>query len=288
MRSKTIALAFIVASLSGCAELRDDLPPPTEGALQVHPEGWIDAESASFHGDLIRSSSWDMRECQTCHGSDYDGGVSDVSCRTCHTNSVGPENCATCHGSTNPAPPRDLSENESSDLPGVGAHQVHLTGGEDVSSLQVPCSQCHIVPSSVYVSGHLDSDPPAEVIIRGGLAEADPTVSTGQPVYDYQLNTCGNVFCHGNWSLSKSSSPYPDAYADATISGDNYAPVWTGDGTQIECGTCHGLPPAGHVAATLDSCGTCHSNIVGSDGKIADMSKHINGRVDVFDTQRPF
>jgi len=288
MRSKTIALAFIVALLSGCAELNDDLPPPTEAKVEVHPDGWVDTASTSFHGDFIQNSSWDMQQCQTCHGADYYGGVSGVSCRECHANSAGPENCATCHGGVNPAPPRDLSEHASSTFPGVGAHQVHMSGGSEVSNLKVPCGQCHVVPGSVYVPGHVDSDLPAEVTINGGVAEADPSVTTGQPAYDYQANTCGNVFCHGNFSLSMASSPNPFGYVDSTISGNNYSPLWTGDESQIACGTCHNLPPTGHIEATLDACGGCHSNIVASDGTIADKQKHINGMVDVFGTQRPF
>jgi predicted CxxxxCH...CXXCH cytochrome family protein len=290
MRPKTIALTFIVAGFWGCAELKDDLPPPTGTRANVHPEGWVDSASVAFHGNAIRETAWDVRQCQTCHGSDYSGGVVEVSCLTCHTNKAGPENCATCHGSANAAPPRDLSKNETTDFPGVGAHQVHLLGGDNVSSLTVACGECHSVPGSVYMAGHIDSDLPAEVVISGGLAGADPTGSFGAPAYDFQSVTCQSVFCHGAWSLDKASSPYPDSYAGDVMEGNNYAPTWTGGEDQATCGTCHGLPPTGHVAAEPTECGNagCHPGVVDPDGVIDDVQLHINGRVNVNDADRPF
>jgi predicted CxxxxCH...CXXCH cytochrome family protein len=288
MNPKTIAIAFIVAFFPGCAELKDNLPPPTSGEIQVHPEGYADPASAVFHGNTVRDAGWDMRECQTCHGSDYSGGVAEASCRTCHESSAGPENCATCHGSTNPAPPRDLAKNESSDLPGVGAHQVHLLGGNTVSSTQLACGQCHVVPGSVYVPGHVDTDLPAEVMMSGGLAQADPTPPGGSPTYDTQTSTCASTYCHGNWSLSKASSANQFAFTADEMTGASYSPLWTGGGTEIECATCHGSPPTGHVAATLSECGGCHSGIVDPDGSISNTELHMNGKVNVFGTERPF
>ena len=77
----------------------------------LHGRGWISTASANFHGNAIRAANWDMRSCQACHGTLYDGGKVGVSCRDCHTGGAGPENCATCHGSANnPAPPRSEQE----------------------------------------------------------------------------------------------------------------------------------------------------------------------------------
>jgi predicted CxxxxCH...CXXCH cytochrome family protein len=131
---------------------------------------------------------------------------------------------------------------------------------------------------------------PAEVMISGGLAGADPTSSFGQPAYDYASNTCDNTFCHGAWSLSKASSPYQDAYTDEAMVGSNYSPLWTGGDDQAECGTCHGLPPTGHVPAELSTCGDagCHPGVVSSDGTIDNLMLHMNGRVNANDTDRPF
>ncbi len=131
-----IILALILIG-GGCSELQEDLlaPPPRAQALTVHSEGWsgrsiVDPAQppADFHGNYIRAQNWQMSSCWTCHGKDYAGGISQVSCKTCHAKSGGPENCTTCHGDVNPAPPRDLSRNVSTSAKGVGAHQSHLSG----------------------------------------------------------------------------------------------------------------------------------------------------------------
>jgi hypothetical protein len=54
------------------------------------------------------------------------------------------------------------------------------------------------------------------------------------------------------------------------------------DGTQATCGSCHNLPPIGHVEANITACSTCHQGIVDSDGNIIDTDKHINGEKNVF------
>ena len=119
-----------------CSELKDDLPP-TGGTLVVHRSGWTDPTSSYFHGDAIRDSGWSMSLCKTCHGQRYDGGMTGVSCLTCHTNPTGPEYCTTCHGSTsNAAPPRDISGGLSMSSRGVGAHQKHIIGGIALSGLK--------------------------------------------------------------------------------------------------------------------------------------------------------
>jgi len=288
MRTRIFVTAGVITLLAGCAELKDPLPTPTAPGIRVHPEQFADPTSAVFHGDVIRAAGWDMSECRTCHGADYNGGLVNQSCRTCHDNSAGPENCATCHGSTNPAPPRDISRNESSSLPGVGAHQVHLTGSGEHSARIVPCGQCHTVPSMLYQAGHVDSDLPAEVAVQEGLAQADPTPPGGAPAYDYQSMTCSNTYCHGNWNTHVNESRFPGLYTDSVMVGAIYAPVWTGGSAEAECGTCHGLPPPGHLMYQLSECGACHDMMVGANGEIIDPSKHINGKINVFGEERSF
>ncbi len=265
----------------------------TNGA-SLHGRGWTDPSSPNFHGNAIRSANWDMRPCQSCHGALYDGGKVGVSCRECHTNGAGPENCATCHGSANPAPPKDLNGNTSTTAHGVGAHQRHLLGGGSSATYTLVCSECHHVPPSVYSAGHVDSPLPADVLFQGGLSGADPS-DVASPAYDSQTFKCNNVFCHGNWNLEKSSSDYPFAYTDSVMRGSNYAPLWTGGSVEVACGTCHGLPPAGHAAAdtTGATCGTCHTNpsgqaIVNTSGQIVDKLNHLNGKINVFATQKNF
>lgn len=292
MTMKTLLYAAVLASMTGfmagCTELKDDLPSPNT-AVGVHPQGWLNTASTQFHGNAIRIQNWDMRPCRACHGSAYAGGVAAISCLPCHSGANGPEDCATCHGGTNPAPPRSLSGDTATTASGVGAHQAHIQAGTVASA--VSCAECHLVPSAVYANGHIDSNPPmAEVIFQGPLGR---TVSNGvipDPTFRTVNLTCENTYCHGNWRSRKSSAPPGSqfAYLDSIMRGTNASPHWTGGSTEAACGTCHGLPPAGHAPAVISSCGNCHTGIVNTAGDIVDKQKHMNGRINIFGSERDF
>jgi len=247
-----------------------------------HSTGWIDSTTAGFHGNFIRASGWDMRQCQTCHGATYAVVRANVSCLTCHTKTNGPENCTTCHGGINAAPPRDLSGNTSTTSRGVGAHQAHLLGSSLASPLL--CSECHNVPSSVYQAGHIGSTGHAEIHFNGPLGTLKTAGGTFVPAPSYDVTTgkCSNTFCHGNWRHEESTSAYQWAFKDTVMAGANYSPSWTGGSSESACdSSCHGLPPAGHLQ-TADKCAQCHTGVVDFSGNIIDSTKHINGKVDVF------
>jgi hypothetical protein len=260
-------------------------------------------QATGGHPGYLRTQMYPLDQCRTCHGGSYTGSMRvDVSCSTsgCHFDASGtpksPESCNTCHGdfrapaddSLSYAPPKSVVGDTSSTVRGVGAHQIHLLGAGAVSNAALACSECHTVPTAVYVSGHIDSPSPAEVFIRAALAVADTTGVSPTPSFGPQSLTCANTYCHGNWSLPKSSSQFQGLYTDSVMSGLNYAPLWTGDSSEVACGTCHGLPPAGHVTFQLSECGACHNMIVNSAGNIVDRVNHINGKIDLFGSQSDF
>jgi predicted CxxxxCH...CXXCH cytochrome family protein len=291
-----VVVTVLLIGLSGCADLKSDLPTPSSSTVQVHEEGWATASSSNFHGDAIRANNWDMRSCKTCHGPLYDGGTSGVSCRKCHTDGSGPENCATCHGTTNPAPPRDLSGNTARTSRGVGAHQIHLMGSSIASTLS--CKECHTVPGSVYDPGHIDGDNRAEVPMNGALARTvtnEPSTedyastlptTTPSPSYDFAQFSCANTYCHGNFK-----------------NGNNATPVWNSTSSaQAACGTCHGdvskttlaekaLPKSlsnGGTHPDETECYLCHDGVVDANLNFINPSKHIDGKVNVFGVDRDF
>ncbi|MFN0158404.1 MAG: CxxxxCH/CxxCH domain c-type cytochrome [Bacteroidota bacterium] len=291
---KVSVVLMTTLGISSCADLKSDLPAPTNPGVQIHGEGWINPLAPSFHGNTIRVNNWDMRSCQTCHGVSYSGGTAGSSCLECHTNSAGPENCATCHGSSNPAPPRDLTGMVSPSSRGVGAHQIHLTGG--ALATDIPCSECHVVPTSTYGSpAHLDNSAGAELTFQGPQG----TIVTGggtrvpHPSYDASTLKCNNTFCHGDFVARRADADSVDrfAYTDTVIVGAQFSPLWTGGSAEAACGTCHGLPPIGHVGpVTVQQCGNsgCHPGIVNANGLISDKTKHMNGRINVRGTERVF
>jgi predicted CxxxxCH...CXXCH cytochrome family protein len=86
----------------------------------VHPDGWVDRGSPDFHGKFLKARSWDLTNCQKCHGKDLKGGLVESSCFSCHDNYPhpagwkdqeeqptfhgkyverrGPSSCTFCHG----------------------------------------------------------------------------------------------------------------------------------------------------------------------------------------------
>ncbi|MBN2358473.1 MAG: CxxxxCH/CxxCH domain-containing protein [Deltaproteobacteria bacterium] len=173
--------------------------------------------------------------------------------------------CTRCHGSSEgPAPPVDLQGNSETSAIGVGAHQSHLRAGQYRQA--IACGECHLVPAALVARGHVDGLGPAEVRFgTDALARADGATPTWQR--EGSTPNCSDVYCHG-----------------ATLGGGLITePVWTRvDGSQVGCGTCHGLPPPPPHPDDGD-CAQCHSRTVSSDGTI-DVAggAHIDGTVTQF------
>ena len=249
----------------------------------IHEGGIMNPNDPEFHKYLVRDRNWNFSECQSCHGTDLNGGKAAVSCNDCHALQVGSDGvptCTSCHGNSQtqaPAPPRSLTGATSSSDSGVGAHEAHLFG-HFVLSAPIACSACHLVPAEVGSKGHLDTLRPAELTFSG-LAVAD----SAQPMWNGV--SCSNTYCHGG---------------GAKLVNDTVAllqtPVWTGS-SQVFCGACHGLPPQNgrHPGGiTYPDCARCHGATVTTGGAIivsgppeARTSCHINGVIDVFTTSCP-
>ena len=248
-------------------------------AIFPHPEGFGNPSSANFHKGLMSMINWDLQSCQVCHGTDYAGnGDASKNCLSCHKSDGGPEACNTCHGNKeNAAPPRDLEDHTSSSYVTVGAHQSHLVKATFSTFKLGECSTCHKTPTTFADAGHIDDTPNAEVIFNS-LATFN---SKSDAHWDHDAASCSNVYCHGAFEYKKEESIYPWAYASDVIKGNNKTVFWKyPDGPQAFCGTCHGLPPEGHIDAT--DCSGCHNRVVDKNFKIINKYLHINGKIDVF------
>lgn len=279
VKMKYYLLTFLAALLlifaSGCADLQSDINQPE--SISIHKDGITNPHSPDFHGNLIKENNWKMEQCQSCHGPKF-SGLTAPSCLTCHTTPGGPEACNTCHGSfTNPvriAPPRSINDSVLTTYKGVGAHSRHLY--DNTLGKALLCSTCHIVPQTVYAAGHLDTDLPAEV----GLKELALAHGAAAGAYDAASGTCSNTYCHGNFTFYKDSAAAENqfVYTADKMEGLNKTVNWTKvDGSEDECGSCHGLPPVGHIQVPLTACASCHETVIDFTGKIIDKTKHING-----------
>jgi predicted CxxxxCH...CXXCH cytochrome family protein len=207
----------------------------------------------------------DTRICSTCHpGTVKPDGTIDVA-GGLHVDGIveAGGTCTACHGdpkrtpqSIAPAPPRDPDGNTDTASIGVGAHQAHLT-----SPLTTPlaCADCHVVPSST------DSHPSGTVNVTfGARATANGAAAAWRPAGP----TCASTWCHGS----------------KLAGGSTTEPVWTKvDGSQKQCGSCHGAPPptgqhARHVNQGI-ACSSCHG--AGYSSTSVNRDTHVNGTIDV-------
>ncbi len=294
---------IVVAAIffSGCSELKNGSQAMNPVFVYVHPEGFKSAASPDFHGNAIQKAGWEMRDCRQCHGGSYTGSNAPTCVSAgCHVDANGtpknPESCNTCHGTFSGmaddtlswTPPGSISGDTATSARGVGAHQFHLIAANMDLSNVVACNSCHRVPSNVYDQGHFDS--PALVSFVNQLAKVPSGGMTPSPTYDAQSLTCNNTYCHGNWQLQKSNSAYQFAYTDSAISGAHFAPQWTGGDSQDACGTCHGLPPAGHrdFGTSVSTCTSCHYYDQSKQSGPLDKSIHINGKIDLYGQEYSF
>lgn len=249
--------------------------------IVVHKPGILTPTSPEFHVNYIKGQQWDLTQCAQCHGATYSGGKSSPTCNNCHSNPGGPEACNTCHGDFNDpskiAPPRAVNGETSPASPKVGAHDYHLFNA--VNGKNTACGDCHTVPAKLTSAGHIDNDGKAEVkflTTKTGMGSAAAT-------YSFTTNKCTNTYCHGNFQLTKANSQYQFIYSGDSMGGLNKEVLWTKqDGTQTTCGSCHGLPPEGHITYSMNTCSICHQDVMDNKGKIANPSLHMNGKVNVF------
>ncbi|MCB0730280.1 MAG: hypothetical protein KDC88_04535 [Ignavibacteriae bacterium] len=275
MRSKYIIITLVLVTstfLYNCSEVQDEITqaPILEG---VHPDGFAKLGSQDFHGTILKARNWDMSGCKSCHASDFSGGLSGTSCNDCHTQANGPEACNTCHGvfadETKIAPPRDLDNNFETTAKGVGAHTTHIY--ENELSLPLGCFDCHSgdFASGNFVTAHIDGLP-AEMKLDG---------------YNQSELTCSNTYCHGNFEFKKDDveEGFEYIHKGEAIVGENFSPKWNQvDGTQAACGTCHLMPPRGHLLEGSDpdgitcSSNNCHPSAYNEDGSL-NIYNHANG-----------
>jgi predicted CxxxxCH...CXXCH cytochrome family protein len=219
----------------------------------IHGGGILNPADSQFHGEVLKDNAWNFQLCASCHGTDFSGGGSQVSCLTCHAQGV--TTCSTCHGR--------YGQSE--------AHATHVDGG--ALGKQFDCSECHLKPASYLDVGHLfDADGGlvqgvSVVFAATSLAATNTPTRTNAPTWDAGTQSCSNVYCHGG------------AFADTSAS--NTTPLFDLVGTgQAACGTCHGLPPSDHAAGQTQ-CSFCHGLVVDANRHFINPALHLNGVVDV-------
>lgn len=211
----------------------------------IHPAGFLDPSSTAFHGRELERRNWSFATCAACHGKDFSGGASGVSCLTCHVD--GPTACTTCHGATGPT---------------TFAHQAHAP--------TVACAECHLTPAHWDDDGHILHDGiaitgPVPVVFgaRAGLT-LEPADRSAPPAFDGA--TCSNVYCHGAVLHAAGGLATRPRWDDATPAGActscHGAPPPTAVHIRTDCRACH-PPSAAHIDGVVDvgvACNACHGS----------------------------
>ena len=172
-----------------------------------HLDGWMNVQSSRYHGVFLKEAQYQLDNCTACHGGDYQGGSSGVSCYKCHANYP--------HKSK-------WSEQGHSDF--------HGTFLKNANWILTECSSCH------------------GANFQGGLSESSCyTCHASYPHLNGWLNPGNNQF-HGqfiratSWSMASCKSCH----------GQNYR----GDDTGASCYLCHTQPTG------PEACNTCHGSAV--------------------------
>lgn len=244
---------------------------PLKGGNAITPK-WTRVDGTqsacgSCHGNPPPAPHPQNPSCGSCHPTMTAGSNTTITYPAKHVDGnvdvTSDQPCDSCHGSGGiAAPPRDTTGGTATGLRSVGAHRSHIQSGSSTWHAPVTCNQCHRVPTSTTSLGHTDSALPAELTF-GSLA------GTGAA---WNGATCSNVYCHGATLTSGSGA----------AGGTATRPVWTVvDGSQSQCGSCHGTPPPSPHPSDAD-CGKCHDTMTAGGGLvITDPVRHIDGNLDV-------
>lgn len=138
MKTKLIFGLLVVSLilLFQCSEKKDPV------SVTTHPDGWTEESSANFHGKAIEDGSLSQESCQTCHGEDYNGGNTDISCFKCHGNYPHPEgfgdrNSENFHTGY-------IADNSWDIIPCQTCHGADYGG---MGSAEKNCLKCHTAPN---------------------------------------------------------------------------------------------------------------------------------------------
>jgi hypothetical protein len=236
-----IILTIILFLVNSCTEI---------GEPTIHPNNWIDPSSENSHMTKITVSG--TEGCKSCHGDDYSGGTSDVSCHQCHAGGISGhpatsiwvgspdspnfhgkedlERCKTCHGDD------------------------YLGGTSDVS-----CYQCHAggisghPATSIWVgSPNSPNFHGKEDVERCKVCHGDDYLGGTSGVSCYQ--------CHNGpgYGCQDFTSP-PSSHTQLLEDDDCDALHMPGfeDPSDNGCATCHGTDLTGGYGP---SCYICHGN----------------------------
>jgi hypothetical protein len=241
-----IGLVLAAVLVISCSELKDNLPSPVASQAAVHPPSWMDTTSTSFHGKVLTTGQAKVKDCRKCHSGDYRGGLSRVSCFTCHTSYPHPDgwsdsSSALFHG--------DYLQTQSWNLQRcVSCHGSDFAGGTS----SVSCYTCH--DSYPHNSGWSNPVSPSSHgrYLKGTSWDDKNCVACHAATYTGGMTGVSCFTCH---------PAYPHS---VTFPPPGYHPVYLkANGFPLtQCQQCHGTSYAGGAVVDV-SCSNPNPGIPG-------------------------
>ena len=238
-----------------------DRPPALESQVACTECHLYPHDVTNGHVQLVVDEAvWDLSQCSNCHGADFAGGRTSVSCLGCHEQENGPANCTTCHGDP-PVDDNGILSTMPRNVNAAGAHQkLAVDKG-------YACTECHAPVTDLTHTGQL----PAEVTFEYSLiASANDYATSYEHLGDIVSgNASCAVYCHSN---GRGGPP------------NQATPEWTAD-VELTCTACHSIPPAA-PHPQVSQCHNCHSNVspasvYPNDIRFLVEQLHVNGTVEL-------
>jgi predicted CxxxxCH...CXXCH cytochrome family protein len=285
---------LLILFVSGCTNLKEDLPTPQNGTVQVHPKGWINSMSPNFHLNAIEKSGWDLLACRKCHGAQYTGGIVNVSCMKCHV----PSDLPTTGTSTGNIHPVGWTDSTSVNFHGkwIGDAGWNMSScqkchGKDYAGgiTNVACTKCHTKSGGpencTTCHGGENIAPPKD--LSGNMSASSPGVGAHQAhlVEGEISSVISCTECHAVPESFSSAGHIDSARTGALVAFNGMlATTPTGDivpkpkfnSSTLRCQNtyCHGnftngnttnAPLWNDTTGAQAACGTCHGDITQSD-----------------------
>lgn len=275
---------------------------------ETHPNDWNSPGSADFHGPWSQRTA--SESCAGCHGEDFLGGESGVSCYSCHAGypHAGFDVAADRHANR----VADLNWNLNSCQ---SCHGVDFAGGK----VGVSCRQCHTAAAGPAACNNCHGDPPVH---NGGLLRGMPAGSYGAHAVHAIQKGYACTECHAsvNGLDHTGALPAEVSFAQAEIAyrppfATSYAHLGdflSGNGTcatychsdarggaplvnvdwvngrLTACQSCHAVPPATPGHSTEGRCHLCHTHVdptsnynIPDSIRFLDPTLHVNGVVNI-------
>ncbi|MCI0690909.1 CxxxxCH/CxxCH domain-containing protein [candidate division KSB1 bacterium] len=254
---KSIILLLTAIPLIFLAACSDPEIAPTapQARVSVHEPGW----TSTLHGNVLAAKQYDASECRQCHGNQLDGGISAVSCKSCHASFPHPATGWVVGANSHIAFLRNNAYNLQSCQ---GCHGQNY----DEVKINNSCSTCHTKPGGPEACntchGNSDDDPAVLTNVapprglNGETAATTPAVGAHQAHLAYYPSTALASTCQQCHALPQNFAAAghidPDGNAELLFNGD-LAKLATEGGARV--------PNVSYNAANNTCAGTyCHGN----------------------------